>query len=264
MGVGSVGGSAVAAPGRLQRWLAGLTLVGMLVATAAAFSITEKLKLTPAPILGTRVSKLFSPVCRCSTDSASIVFRLRRRGDVEVDVLDTMGALVRRLARQRLGPGYVAFRWHGYRESGRISGDGAYRVQVRLYSEHRTIVLPNVIRLTTVAPSIRSFSLDRATLMPGERLHVSYRFSGSAHPILLVDGRPAVYGRFAQTAGTLDWFGKIAGIPVAAGRHRLALKAHDDAGNTSVPSAGINISIDRAKPAKPVHARRHVRTNTGR
>ena len=256
-GVAAVGGSAVE-PGRLQRWLVGVTIVGLLLATGAAFSITERLKLTPAPITGTRISKLFSPVCRCSTDSASIVFRLRRRGEVEVDVLDSTGAMVRRLARGRLGPGFVSFRWRGYRAGGRISRDGAYRVLVRLYSEHRTIVLPNVIRLITVAPSISRFSSDLATIRPGERLRLSYRFSVSAHPILLVDGRRLVYGRFAHTAGTLDWFGKVAGIPIASGRHTLALEARDDAGNTSPPSAGIDIRIKPTAPAKPARPRKQV------
>lgn len=256
-GVAAVAGSSVG-PGRLQRWLVGSTVVGLLLATGAAFSITERLKLTPAPITGTRLSKLFSPVCRCSTNSASIVFRLRRRGEVEIDVLDSTGALVRRLARGRLGPGFVSFRWRGYREDGRISRDGAYRVLVRLYSEHRTIVLPNVIRLITVAPSISRFSSDRTTIRPGERLRLSYRFSVSAHPILLVDSRPAVYGRFAHTGGTLDWFGKIAGIPIAPGRHRLALEARDDAGNTSPASAGIDIRIRPAPLARPARTRKQV------
>ena len=41
----------------LQRLLTTATLVGLLVATAAAFAITERLKLTKSPIYGTRVSR---------------------------------------------------------------------------------------------------------------------------------------------------------------------------------------------------------------
>src|SRR5262249_18924007 len=55
----------------------------LLVATAAAFAYTERLKLTPSPILGTLVpTKVFSPVCECPTDTAQITFRLRRRDPV--------------------------------------------------------------------------------------------------------------------------------------------------------------------------------------
>src|SRR6266446_10058393 len=63
--------------GRWQRRLAVAAVSGLLVAAAAAFAITERSKLTPSPIAGTRVAKTFSPVCRCITDSASIRFRLR-------------------------------------------------------------------------------------------------------------------------------------------------------------------------------------------
>jgi hypothetical protein len=37
----------------LQRLLTTATLVGLLVATAAAFAVTERLKLTKSPIFGT-------------------------------------------------------------------------------------------------------------------------------------------------------------------------------------------------------------------
>lgn len=263
MAAAAVGGSGEGAPGRLQRLLVGLMLLGLLVATAAAFAITENLKLTRSPILGTQVSKLFSPVCHCATASASIAFRLRRRGDVEVDVVDATGAHVRRLVRQRLGPGFASFRWSGHSDSGQRSKDGAYRIRVRLFTEHRTIELPNVIRLITVAPSVRTFSSDRPTLKPGKRLRLSYRFSAGAHPLLLVDGRTAVYGRFAHRAGTLDWYGKIGGLSVAAGRHTLALEARDDAGNTSSASTPIIIRVDQAKRVGRVRSRRHTRSRTG-
>jgi hypothetical protein len=45
-----------------QRLLAVATISALIVASAAAFAITERLKLTPSPIVGTRVTKTFSPV----------------------------------------------------------------------------------------------------------------------------------------------------------------------------------------------------------
>jgi hypothetical protein len=43
--------------GRAQRWLAVAAISALLVATAAAFAITERLKLTRSPIVGTRARR---------------------------------------------------------------------------------------------------------------------------------------------------------------------------------------------------------------
>src|SRR5262249_56260738 len=64
-------------------------VAALLVATAAAFAYTERLKLTPTPIRGTRVApKLFSPVCECETDTTRIAFRLRKHDPRTVTTLD--------------------------------------------------------------------------------------------------------------------------------------------------------------------------------
>jgi hypothetical protein len=232
---------------------------GLLVATAGAFVVTERLKLTPSPIVGTRVSKTFSPVCGCISESASIRFRLRRASLVEVDVIDTDGAFVRRLARHRLGPGWLSFRWYGRNTSGRRSADGSYKVRVHLAGEHRTIVFPNMIVLDTVAPSIEQFRVTRPAIFVGERLRVSYHFRARAHPILLVDGHEAIYGRFAHASGTLDWFGKVGGLPVRPGVHHLSLEARDDAGNTSRATGSIAVRVKSHAAKRPSHRRKPKR-----
>jgi len=240
--------------GRPQRLLAVATVAGLLLATAAAFVITERLKLTPSPIAGTRVSKTFSPVCDCATDNATVDFRLRRGGLVQVDVITPGGTMVRRLARRRFRRGWLSFRWFGHDQSGRPSPDGTYQIRVHISSEHRTIVFPNTIRLDTVAPTIEQFSISRRTIRIGERTRAVYRFGDKAHPIVLVDGKPAVYGRFAHTSGSLDWFGRVGGLPVRAGIHRLALEARDDAGNTSAATGSIRVRVE-APVKRRVHGR---------
>ena len=70
----------------MQRVLTTVTLLGLLVATAAAFAITEHLKLIRSPVFGTLVTKVFSPVCNCSTDTAAIRIRLRHPDRVTVTV----------------------------------------------------------------------------------------------------------------------------------------------------------------------------------
>lgn len=228
---------------RVRTWLSASVVGGLLVATAAAFVITERLKLTPSPIVGTRVSKVFSPVCRCASGRASIRFRLRHGGLVEVDVIDGNGALVRRLARRRSRAGLVSFEWFGRDQSGAVSPNGEYRIRVHLPSDHRTIVFPNLIRLDTVVPKVEELQVARRTIRVGERTRIAYRFSESAHPIVFIDGRKALYGRFAHVSGTVDWFGKIDARPVRAGVHSIAVAARDDAGNQSRLSEGIAIRV---------------------
>ena len=238
--------------GRIHTWLALATVTGLLVATAAAFVITERLKLTPSPILDTLVSKTFSPVCGCDTRSATVTFRLRRGGRVGVEVINASDALVRRLAQRTFSAGFVFFRWFGRNQAGTISPDGNYKIRVRLFSQHRTIVFPNVIRLDTVAPKVKEFRAEHHLVRIGKRVRVDYVLGAVANPILLVDGRVAVVGRFPHRSGTLDWYGKINGRQVRTGVHHLALEARDSAGNISLPSASLTVRI-RPRPLTPTH-----------
>ena len=59
------------------RLLATALLFVLLGATAAAFVITERLKLQPSPITHVFVTKVFSPTFECDTDLAVVGFRLR-------------------------------------------------------------------------------------------------------------------------------------------------------------------------------------------
>ena len=69
----------------MQRLLTTAILVGLLVATAAAFAITERLKLAKSPIYGTQISKTgFSPTCGCARGQANISIKLRRADNVTV------------------------------------------------------------------------------------------------------------------------------------------------------------------------------------
>ena len=80
----------------LARWPQLLVVLALLGATAAAFAVTERLKLERSPVTGTRVDHVFSPVCECARDVAVISFRLRRPETVTVDILDKDGRSVRR------------------------------------------------------------------------------------------------------------------------------------------------------------------------
>jgi hypothetical protein len=243
---------------RALRWLTTATLLALIVATALAFAITEKLKLVPSPIIETVVSKTFSPVCGCATATAQLSFRLRHGGLVEVDIIRGSSVLIRRLARRHFAAGTISFRWFGRGENGRSSPDGYYKIRVHLFTDHRTIVLPNEIRLDTVAPKVEGIKLERRSAVVGERVRISYALGEVAHPVLLVDGVAIVRGRFPHRVGSLDWFGKINGRPVRKGVHLLAVEARDEAGNISVPSRPVSVRIrSRARSRSGRHRSKH-------
>jgi hypothetical protein len=230
-------------------WVAVVVIGGLLVATTIAFVETERLKLVRSPILDTVVSKVFAPQCVCRTDRADIAFRLRQRNLMSVEVLAMDGRAVRRLAAREFNAGFASFVWYGRDGAGRPAPEGAYKVRVRLRSEHRTIVLPNVIRLDRTAPTVR-FAVAALRIVPGQRLRVRYRLSEAAHPLLFVDGKLVVQGRWPYLSSSVDWFGKVGGLPVRAGEHRLTMRARDLAGNVSRPTAPVVVVVVRQPRAR--------------
>ncbi len=72
-------------------------VLALLAATAAAFALTESLKLEKSPITGTKVSKTFSPICKCPTRAARIAFRLRTANRLTTVIVDSGGKVVRTL-----------------------------------------------------------------------------------------------------------------------------------------------------------------------
>ena len=114
--------------------------MGLLIATAAAFAITERLKLVKSPITGTRVTSVFSPAHR----HASIRIRLRHTDRVTVTVLSAGQQPVRTLVADKPLPrGENVFTWDGHTNTGALAQQGTYRVEIHLRNQHRTILLPN-------------------------------------------------------------------------------------------------------------------------
>jgi hypothetical protein len=211
----------------------------LLVATAAAFAYTERLKLTPSPIFRTRVDKLFSPTCECATDSLKIRFRLRARDRITVAIVDRRGKVVRTLVEDRAqSRGGVTVLWNGRDDLGGVVSDGSYKPRVKLALNRRTITLPNRIVVDTTAPHVELRRFTPRVFSPdgdgrADRVRLTYRLSERARVSLYVDGERAVLKKGSKTDGTLDWFGKVDGQSAATGVHRLVLVARDLAGNLS-------------------------------
>lgn len=214
-----------------------MTLVALLVATAAAFAITERLKLTKSALMpGTKVSRSFSPTCGCARGHANIRIVLRRADTITVTVIDARKDAVVTLAHGRYLRGEAKFRWDGLTAAHTRAPDGAYRVRVHLARQHQTIVLPNEIRLDTTPPQIVSVTQNRAQFSPdGDKqadfVRLTYVFSKPAHVALFLGGRRVLYTLSHRQKGTVTWKGVGTHGLLRPGRYTLEVGAVDLAGN---------------------------------
>lgn len=227
----------------MARFAPAALVAALLAATALAFVYTESLKLTPSPILGTRVlPKVISPVCGCPTDSAVIAFRLREADVLDIEMIDKGGNVVRRLVRREQQPrGRVSFVWNGESDAGVAVAEGTYRPRVKLRRQHRTIVLPNPIRVDTTPPVIAMTRLAPRVFSPdgdarSDRVVVGYSVDEPARVSLVVDGKRAVLKKGRRSEGTIEWFGRSGGEPLPQGPYSLRLGAVDIAGNEGRPT----------------------------
>jgi FlgD Ig-like domain len=232
-----------------RRIVPAVLVAGLLVATSAAFVVTENLKLTRNPIVGPSVDKVFSPVCDCPTASATIRFRLRHADRVSVEIVDGDGDVVRELARNRpQGRAPQSYVWDGRDGNGRVVEEGAYRPRVHLDRQRRTIVMPNRIRIDTTMPRVESFTARPLTISPDgdarfERAKIRYRVSERAVVELYVDGTRALRKLGTRTSGAMDWYGITGGEPLPEGLHTLRLVARDLAGNLGPRSGSRTVRI---------------------
>ena len=219
----------------LPRLLSTLLVLGLLGGTAAAFAVTERLKLVPSPIVAPKVTKAFSPVCDCPTDEAQIRFGLRDADRLTVTVIDADDRPVRTIMDgERLPAGPVELVWDG-----RGAPEGVYRARVHLADARRTIDIPNEMRLDTTPPTLTVkriwptvFSPDRdgradkvrAEYVVSERATVSFHHG---------DNTPVVSP--PRTKGKIEWYarGLLPGVYV------VSLSATDLAGNTTDRLVGV-------------------------
>jgi hypothetical protein len=232
----------------LSRLLSTLLVLGLLGGTAAAFAITEGLKLEKSPITRTHITKVFSPTCGCPHDRAKIDFRLRHADTAKVTIVRPQGDTVATLADHYFRRGTVTLRWDGRNDTGAIVPDGSYRVRVHLAKRHQTINLPNTILVDTTPPTITLKSVQPTVISPNhdgraEYANISFRVSGPARPLLYVNGKLAGRGRLNSSGGMLHWFGKSQGRRYPAGSYRLTLRAEDQAGNISKPTPPATVRI---------------------
>ena len=216
-----------------------LVVLVLLAATAVAFGVTERLKLEQPPIAAPEVTKVFSPVCDCDEEQATIAFRLRERDTVSLSIVDAEGDVVRRLVvREPRRAGRFETAWDGRDELGRVVPEGLYRPRLRLEDDRRVLVLRNPIRVDTTVPRVLELDAEPIRFSPdgdgrNDKLTVRYRLSERAHGLLFLGEQRVVRTRGQMPVAKLDWHGRVEGRPLPAGTYSFTFAAEDLAGNVS-------------------------------
>jgi hypothetical protein len=250
----------------LPRLLSTLLVLGLLGGTAAAFAVTERLKLVPSPIVAPKVTKAFSPVCRggCTTREAEISFELRDGDRLTVSIIDENEREVARLADGERSPqGPVAFRWDG-----RGAGEGRYRARVHLANARRTIDIPNEMRLDTTPPTLTVERIWPTVFSPdgdgrADKVRAEYSLSERAS-VSLHHGDDTPVVSPPRTTGKIEWYAR----GLLPGLYVVSLSATDLAGNTTARLVGVTevrlryVELSPRRIVVPAGVRFGVRVST--
>jgi len=221
----------------LARVLSTAFVVALLCATAGAFALTQGAKLELSPIFKTHVAPVFSP----GAGAARIEFSLRKGDRVTVWV-ERNGKRVATVSPGRRFPaGRVRLAFDGFTETGRVLPDGVYEPVVHLAQLHKTIRLPNRIRLDAKPPAITVKHPQHAIISPDgdgrkDVFRTRYSVSEPAHAILFVNDVRVLYTLRKPLSGELHWNGKFGVRAARPGNYVLEASARDVAGNSAEPT----------------------------
>jgi hypothetical protein len=223
-----------------------VVVLALLGCTAAAFAVTEGLKLEHSPISNTHVGKSVAPGSQAER-TVPIGFLLRKPDRVTLEVVNGNGNVVRTLARSRREPaGNLQFTWNGRNDSREVVPDGTYRPRVHLADAHKTIVLPNPIRMDATPPFIRLASVSPRVFSPDgdfekDFVRIQYQTSERARALLYVDGDFRTRVRAFVRSGKIDW--PRGSLRLKPGRHLIRLRALDLATNLGPPSRALPVFV---------------------
>ena len=228
----------------MARHLRTILVLLLLAGTAAAFVVTEELKLEPDPIARPRITPTFSPTCRCETQTAQIAFRLSQPDRLTLTVLDDGGEVVRTLLRDAsFGRGNHTFGWDGRDEAGEVVPEGTYRPRVELDKLDRAIEFPRRMRVDTTPADLEITRLRPSRISPdgdgrADELTIRFRASEPVNALLLVGGRQ-------ETKTALRRSGAIIWSPKGRrrGQYQLSVAAIDQAGNRTQPTGPFPVRI---------------------
>jgi hypothetical protein len=234
--------------------------VALVLATIAAFFVTQHLKVTTPLLAGfpaphpAAINPISGGVCK-GPDGELVDHRvmkvsfylLHRSDDVDVYIIDRDGSIVRTLATDRhLGiknREQGTFFWHGREDDGSLAPDGTYYIRVALVHQGRTVEISNSAGADPVTvltqpprPVVTSVTPQ---LIPQASPAVTIRFRGSGGHggnVLIyrtdLPGGPRLVKTFStpRRARTL-WDGTIRGRAAPQGVYLVGFQSTDAACN---------------------------------
>jgi hypothetical protein len=236
----------------------------LVLATVAAFFVTQRLKHSPTVVQDLKGYLLFSPASQNGHATVKFSFRIKRADEVTVTIASAAGDDVATLARDHHLAAYTqwALRWNGRTDAGPLAPDGRYQIRVRLRDQGRSVLLPQAITLDTVAPRplVTRIAAAGAPAAPGPAilplpaggpLTIDFTTDGGQRPGLAVYrtdvARPRLVAVLpvAPGATSATWDGTARGRSVGPGVYLVAIRTIDPAGNLGATPAGA------ADPAHP-------------
>lgn len=222
----------------------------VILATAASFTLAQRLKRAPTIVYDWHALQLFSPKVPGPAERARFSFKLRVKEDqATIIVTNLAGEPIRTIKEDipvRSGR-QIKSSWDGADDLGRSVPDGRYRVQVVLQDAGRAVQLPFTFEKDTTPPQPKLLSIGpektgdrpRPELLPradGKPAVVRYRAVGRSRKITvfrtdLVRPRAVLEVPITDDSGKWEWDGTVRGRPVASGTYLVAVSAKDLVGN---------------------------------
>jgi flagellar hook capping protein FlgD len=247
--------------------------VALVIATVAAFFVTQHLKVTtpfiqgrPAPVPN-MINPVDGGVCPrrngkgvlvpTSYKRMTISFYLQNTSDnVDVWILDHNRQRIRQIGRnvymRARPPKRHQFSWNGRLANGAVAPAGVYYIQVYLVHQGRSLIISNntaalPVTVETTRPQVRVTGVTPSTTTAGASAPVTIRYSGTGtlRPRILIyrvrrNAERLVKNYAATTkAGSSRWDATLrGGRPAPPGTYVAAVKLIDKACTTSQsPSA---------------------------
>lgn len=239
----------------------------LVLATAAAFLVAQRLKRSTPIINGVHYNRYISPTCRCNKDRATIVFTLRDTGRVTATMVNAAGDDVRTLVSdRRLRRGRHAYVWTGRTDAGLVAPDGRYRLRVTLRNQARSVTATRVLILDTKPPRPRIVAVTPGLVVPGAegsigRARISYRGNSNPGPLIQVyrtdlpKPKEVTFFNWRRGRKTAMWDGKVGGKAAPDGVYAIAITTYDRAGNAGSFPRVLPPRRSEAKPGTGVSVR---------